>query len=338
MSGGCTRKIAEYGFNPTAPTFNAPDHRQRFLRGGHTLQAQVVEELERAGHHVYGINKHTGEEATAISRYPDLGFVLSGHCDGIFAQTQFGLLEVKAITDKMFQKVAKGSDWREQYPQYQAPAQVYMGMDEFRLGQEKWAGPFDRTCMMFLNRDSFVMIGGMPIDLPAYTYRADMVVMRDPDAHDRILERHQKAAAWSERGELPDHCDAQGWCFHCQTVGSGATHKTGNKIIYVEQSECPNAALLALEYAAIKGQLKGINARKSVVRKDLLQWMEELDPTADGFDVETPDGRVELRVKEVLSTSPDPQQVRSLVGQGDIQLVSKESIRFTADMVKKEDA
>jgi hypothetical protein len=330
MAGACIRKLALYGAAPDDPAFTAPPNRQRFLQAGHTIQAQLVDELRSTGE--YDLNPQ-GVEAEGRVEYPELGFALTGHVDGHLAIPEVGeLLEVKAITKARYDKMIDAPDWRALYPQYVAPAQVYMHMPELVLpanvvgGPFKAKGPFYATRMLFACRDSFNMLGGFDVDnsvLPAYAYREDMIEVADKALYEKILERHAIAATYAEHGDVPDECDAEGWCFHCQTWGSLGTGPTKGRIIHIPHGEegFDHAFNRAQDYTHHKMSVDAHGKESKRLRLEILAWMEEEDPKAAGFDFECEEGSnqlISIRRSEMRRTYPDKEAIAALVSAGEI--------------------
>jgi hypothetical protein len=81
-------------------------------------------------------------------------------------------------------------------------------------------GPFDGTHFIYYNRDTSEMMGGLEIEHDAYQYRPDLYEKRDP-------------AKW-EDGEVPEGCDAEGYCFFCGATGSGLKRKRYKRIMLFE--------------------------------------------------------------------------------------------------------
>jgi hypothetical protein len=220
-----------------------PDERRPFLDMGHKAQEAVEDFME----------KHLDPKAgTLLTKYREsevritfAGLEVVGHVDGLIYLAGNGIgnlfepsyahLEVKAIMDSNFKRLKKAGDMMTVYGHYAGQAQTYMNADYLVPedgGTFTLAGPFDYTIYVFVNRNTSEMMGGIPIDHPAWTYREDMVLKRDPAWKARLLERLTVAKEALESKTLPEECDAPGYCYFCKGRGKGTkdTTRTGRAV------------------------------------------------------------------------------------------------------------
>lgn len=354
-AGSCSRKIAQMILDPES---TEPDpSRQRFLTGGHYHQAQITRELREAGIEIQAV------EAEGILRGLD-GIKIVGHIDGFLPE--YGeLLEVKAITDSRFSQLSDSDDWREVYPNYVPPAQVYGHMDRWihtvesleMAPQDQFenAEPGDdvivldgvplgelaplATRYIFINRDSSLALGGLELDIPSYVYRPDMRLEPDGDLLGETIAKYTKAAEAVRKGEAPRECDAVGWCFFCQQWGgrSPSGPKKG-RVVYTDpddrdgDEELTEMAAMAQEYVAVKERAKQDKSRISSLRGELVSMMKELDPKAEEFDFELDDGSVVvLKRSQMRRTYPDRDTLNELMEKGMLPKVGSESDQLRYD-------
>jgi hypothetical protein len=248
--------------------FTVEEARRPFLDAGHNLQ-QFVEDFIRqwldVGDPQLDVSKRESEGIIT-----NAGWTIVGHIDGAFEDRN--LLEVKAIKDHNFVKLAKNYDWRDQYGHYQSQAQTYQKM-------------FDApgSHFVYFNRNTADMLGSLPIEHPAYTYRKDMYEPHDPALWNAILEKMDAAARFIEDGEAPSECDAKGYCFFCGVRGTTMQSKRMKRIGLLPDDE---------EYSYITdllGQQDGVNFNLKALFKEL---------NADEISLLHPNGKPEILRKE----------------------------------------
>ena len=122
-TGNCIREIVSIGLNPKPEEFDP------FLQGGHGLQDTVTGFL-LANDVVIPTTQWT-DEFEGVYTFGDK-WKLVGHVDGIVYQDgKLSILEIKAIQDKNFKKLAATSDWRGIYGGYTNQTQSYMGFTAY---------------------------------------------------------------------------------------------------------------------------------------------------------------------------------------------------------------
>lgn len=199
-AGNCTRQIVAQQLDPSLRV--ADEARRPFLDAGHFLQdaveAFIVEQMPGE----LDVSQREAEEELV---YP--GWNMTGHIDGKFHSGK--LLEVKAIKANSFEKLAKTYHFADQYGHYVPQATMYQMM---------FTSP--GTHFVFYNRNTSEMMGSLDIDHPAWTKRRDMYVPFNQDLYDGLVDKFNRAAEYIKKEELPDGCDAQGYCWFCGTTGT----------------------------------------------------------------------------------------------------------------------
>jgi hypothetical protein len=212
--------------------FKIPEAKQPFMALGHNFQEFVEGFIMQHLDEKYGRLLYVQREAEGAMRieFEDGYVLMTGHVDGIMelpeAAGGYGLLEVKAIKDKSYRKLQRVKDWKDVYGHYERQAQAYMHMPELK-GKSVFEGPFEYTFYVFINRDTGEMLGGLPIEHDAWTYREDMVLKRDQERGDEIRVRAQDVLDGYVTGSLPNDCDQIGHCFFCGPYKSNDVDNEG---------------------------------------------------------------------------------------------------------------
>ena len=210
-AGNCTRQIVLKQLEPGR--FETAEARRPFLDAGHYLQ-EAAEAF---------ILAHSFPQRLLVEDRESEGFfgadswTMVGHIDGVFEDGN--LLEVKAIKDHNFEKLAKTYDWRDQYGHYQPQSQCY---------QHMFTAPGSH--FVYYNRNTSDMMGSLPIEHPAYTFRKDMYEPHDPSMWKAIMAKFDAAARYVEDGEAPAECDAKGYCWFCGVRGTSLQQKRVKRV------------------------------------------------------------------------------------------------------------
>ena len=174
--------------------------------------------LKMGDHYCYEFLKPLGIPMEVNGRlekeYGPLGkekkITVSGRADGIFNSNlpTSLVVEVKAITEKKYKMISKPQiNWRDVYPEYYDQIQIYLAMKEFP----------SRGVIIFINRSTAEVMGGLCEDIPNYTFGEEFIVESDLN---RQRELFEKAFIVSDilrgEGEVPERCDLDRYCFFCQ--------------------------------------------------------------------------------------------------------------------------
>lgn len=234
-AGNCTRQIVLSILDPTSRS--VPSAKRPFLDAGHYLQeaaeAFIMEHLSGSMHLVPERRESEGTYTDSSRRW-----CLTGHVDGVLRDGKgLYLLEVKAIKDRSYKKLSRSSDWRDVYGHYVYQAQSYLSLPVLhpeRRATGRWpdlVGPRDGTHFLFYNRDTSEMMGSLEIEHDAYTIRPDMYEERNPAIWNDLVVKYGVAADCIKNGEVPEGCDAEGYCFFCGVTGSSHKKKRYKRVI-----------------------------------------------------------------------------------------------------------
>jgi hypothetical protein len=263
-----------------------PEGRRPFLDMGHKAQEAVEDFMEKHLDPKAGRLLTSYREGETRLEFPGIDVV--GHVDGVI-KTPKGmvLLEVKAIMDSNYKRLKKAGDMMTVYGHYAGQAQTYMGSDILaptKKAMPPILGPFDYTVYVFVNRNTSEMMGGIPIDHPAWTFREDMVLKRDPAWSARLLERLTVAKDALETGLLPEECDAPGYCYFCKGRGKGTkdTTRTG-RAVTLDYDDDPDEDAYRVQYI----QLAYNNLAKVLSEAhDIFAKHKAREITVVGFDAD----------------------------------------------------
>ena len=328
-AGACLRQIVDTAGGTAVPPSDAAA--EPFLDMGHKFQDNVIEFLRGHGMGIVGV------EAEGIRKCD--GYVIAGHVDGINPESP-ELLEVKALTDAWFQKVVQADHWADIYPHYRRQAWVYQAMPRLDYGRSRFnampghfTGPFKLTRFVFVNRDNNQMFGGFPkVHHPKYTYRKDMVFRFNKREHAKTMARFEVAAQHVRDGTMPDECDAEGWCFHCQGFGRRSpSTKPLTIFLDADDEEYGDFIDAAIEYEGISAQAK----RKTELRGDLLKGAAGINKRATVFDIDFGDeGILSINLIEVRKIAHDSSAAKDLANAGKIPWRPSEYVQLK--VVRKE--
>jgi len=152
-------------------------------------------------------------------------FVLSVAC----------LLEVKAIKERSYKKLQKTYDWREVYPSYQFQAQTYLHFPKLTKSADLvLAKEFHGTHFVFYNRNTSEMMTSLPVVHPAVERRDDLYEPKDALIFEKIIDKFTLCADSIEGRDVPERCDAVGYCFFCGATGTGFTNVPKRRIVSLE--------------------------------------------------------------------------------------------------------
>jgi hypothetical protein len=217
--------------------FIVPEAKRAFLDAGHYLQEAVEAFLmERLPATPFELLLDWRE---CEGNYEGVGWNVTGHVDGVLkAANKTGLLEVKAIKNNSFNKLKKAGNWKDVYGHYTYQAQTYLHFDSLMNDdKELFTGPFMGTHFIFYNRDTSEMLGSLPIDFPGYTERKDMYEPRDIDIWTGLVEKFTRAYTYIIDENVPESCDAEGYCYFCQQRGKGFQIRREKKVGLVMEDE-----------------------------------------------------------------------------------------------------
>lgn len=131
--------------------------------------------------------------------------MLSGRIDAIIDGVH---VELKAVTSKKFNEITKpGRHWATTYPNYLAQVQSYLMMD---FGKHRTVNK-EAAVIMFINRDTAEVVGGLDLDVPGYTFDDRFIVPKEPELQEEILKRFVKVI-----DDTVDECDVDYFCFYCK--------------------------------------------------------------------------------------------------------------------------
>lgn len=275
-AGNCTRQIVLSVLDPASRSI--PDAKRPFLDAGHFLQEHVEAFITgRLTHPLHLVPERRESEGTYTD--PCGRWSVTGHVDGVLRDGKgLYLLEVKAIKDRSYKKLARSDDWREVYGHYVYQAQTYLSMPVLhpeRQSTGRWPdlmGPFDGSHFIFYNRDTSEMMGSLEVDHDAYEVRPDMYEPRKPDLWSALIAKFSDAAMFIEDGEVPEGCDAEGYCFFCGVTGSTHREKRYKRVMILDGEDGFKELIEAS--AAIRGN-----------KDRVLHWLNHYDK-ADELSLE----------------------------------------------------
>jgi hypothetical protein len=223
----------------------ADEARRPFLDAGHYLQDHVEAFVQEQ-------NGELNLDMREAEGLIDVGgrWEMTGHIDGMFLDSN--LLEVKAIKANSFEKLAKTYDFRERYGHYIPQAQMY---------QRMFGSP--GTHFVFYNRDTSEMMGSVDITHPAYTYRKDMYVPHDVALCDALMLKFNRVCEAIEAEELPDECDAEGYCYFCGTTGNAMAQRRHKRVGLMPDDD---------EFNLLRGDVEKIEELRGVVGNMFIQF------------------------------------------------------------------
>jgi hypothetical protein len=213
LAGGCIRELITSILHPEE--LAAPSSKRLFLDAGHILQDYVTSFLVKQG-----VNIPTARLSKELEGYQEHnGFSITGHVDGIYVEDAIpSIVEVKAVTDKWFNKVKNSKSWLTVYPQYYDQVQMYLSyhaLDGEGVGTSFTGGPFGKARMVFYNRDTSEILQGFGI-ISNTTFRSDMIVPISPLHISQLLNKYETVVQHLDAGTSPDECEKEGYCFHCR--------------------------------------------------------------------------------------------------------------------------
>lgn len=204
-------------------------------------------------------------------------YMVTGHPDAIIDIEVDGekrvrsVVEIKCLTAARFRTLQQKGDWREKFASYYIQANLYAHLKDV-----------DQTAMIFKNRDTGEMIGGLSfIKSDAYTFDRDMIV---PRSIQYLEEVKQKLDKISKEPNSISECDAVGFCFYCKGYGRG---KNMGRIVFIGIDSPDHAAILRIAQAFDDQRANLLTAYDSLERhiKALRPYFSKLK-AAGGFEVE----------------------------------------------------
>lgn len=229
-AGYCSRSIVAKELDPSLR--EVEPSKRPFLDAGHYLQEQVEDFLTEVLPGSFSLLTQW-RESEGVHNGP--GFQIVGHVDGVLFDKlgenkgknktgKYYLLEVKAIKEQSYKKLQKTHDWREMYASYQFQAQTYLHFPKLIKSAELvLAKEFEGTHFVYYNRNTSHMMTSLPIVHPAVERRDDMYEPKDGEFFSRIMDKFKVCAEAIEQRNVPEQCDAVGYCFFCGTSGTGFT-------------------------------------------------------------------------------------------------------------------
>jgi hypothetical protein len=231
--------------------FGIPDDKRRFLDAGHYLQEAVEAFLEGSLPAAFSLKKDWREIAGTYNH--EDRWVVTGHVDGVLvAGNRLGLLEVKAIKNASFNKLAKADHWQDVYGHYVYQAQTYLHCT-YQEFKKKLMG----TYFVFYNRDTSELMGGFDIDSPGYTYRPDMYEKKDDEVWESVVKKFDRACTHLTEETEPEGCDAEGYCYFCGTRGTGSRLRREKRVGLMKED---------MEWVQIASCLSDITEARDTIR------------------------------------------------------------------------
>jgi hypothetical protein len=222
LAGGCTKELVASVLTPEL--LKPPVERRLFLKAGHHLQDLVTSFLCNAGVNIP--TARLSNELEGSAEYKD--YRVTGHIDGLRVEDHEPIiLEIKAITDKWFNKVLQADSWQDVYPQYYDQVQVYLSFDSYRGEGYTVVGPFRKANMVFYNRDTSEILQGISPDIANTLFREDCIVEPSPHSLSLIRHRWTTASAYIHHNYSPTECDKPGYCFFCKEFTPSDTYTPG---------------------------------------------------------------------------------------------------------------
>lgn len=354
QAGACMRSLVLSNLRPEE---NEPEpHRLPFLEIGHDFQDKALRRLQQDIPGILWDGEEWGIEPYWIGpdgspgEEQDIDWggyrINSGHFDAAYERGKWvDLLEVKALSVDWFNKLKAGQLWQEVYPSHWKQVNLYCSHRRWtRLppGHEKtladWGEcrieenefKFSRIRMVYVNRSSFEILGGIPArNVQGYTYVPSMNVTPQKRVAKMEFARFAKAAEYVRRQEVPA-CDAAGWCFRCQAVG---------EVTSVDQPRRKSSEGVAVSFdrpeEGLDGDVEILEAyldwdkksKEAAARRDELKLqVQALFKQTKAGKIIAPSGEIQRIVSQ--SVTKDSAVINDLVAAGKIPTTVKETVSF----------